>query len=83
MFSQAGPYMPKYGCLPNQAQTFDEFLIEIKAGLEAHIVPERPINWLLNQHDAPIIPCHGEWLEFGVFNGEHSCIPLSLAHCRS
>eukprot|EP00884_Botryococcus_braunii_P014281 jgi/Botrbrau1/22854/Bobra.0065s0013.1 len=54
--------------IPNRASTFEQFLLELKAALDSHQLPTRPLYHIFG-HGSHLLHCQGQWLEFGVHKG--------------
>ena len=52
------------------ATNLDEFVLEVKDGLEKVMLTERPIEYLFSDHALFNPTCSGIWAEFGVASGE-------------
>ena len=64
--------------LPDTAKTLEEFVLEVKESLDAHMLPERAIFHLFSDAAEFHPTCSGLWMEFGVFPGAaKSCFPSS------
>ncbi len=56
--------------LPHRATNLEEFVVEVKAGLDQNMLNERPINYIFSDNAVFNPTCAGIWAEFGVASGE-------------
>ena len=62
--------LQKGNVLPKEATSLDSFLQELKTALDQHMLSDRAIKYLFSDA-SPFHPtCTGDWMEFGVFNGD-------------